>query len=180
MLKRVCLLAGILFWICMPVSAAEPLSVGARVAVGFSPEGGAEEIILAGIEQAQESIRVAAFSFTSRSISRALVDARKRGVDVRVIADKERNSGDSYTAVNFLANQGVPVRMNGNYAIFHHKFMIIDSRHVQTGSFNYSAAAARRNAENVLLLWDVPQVAELYEREWQRLWAESMEVKARY
>jgi phosphatidylserine/phosphatidylglycerophosphate/cardiolipin synthase-like enzyme len=162
------------------VLAAEPLPTDARIAVGFSPGGGAEAIILAGIEQARESIQVAASSFTSRAISRALLDARKRGVDVRVIADKEWNSENTYSAVNFLANQGIPVRVNGNYAIFHHKFMIIDGRHVQTGSFNYSAAAANKNVENVLLLWDVQRVAELYDREWQRLWAESVEVKARY
>ena len=70
--------------------------------------------------------------------------------------------------------------MNGNCAIFHHKFMVFDGRHVETGSFNFSAAAAGKNAENVLMLWDVPQLAEHYAREWQRLWTESSEMEARY
>lgn len=188
MFKRICLFVSVFFWFCGPVSAAVlaplppliSLPGDARITVGFSPGGGAEAAILAGIGQARESIRVAASSFTSRTVSWALLDARKRGVDVRVVADKEWNSGNRYSAVNFLANQGVPVRLNGNYAIFHHKFMVIDGRHVQTGSYNYSAAAANKNAENVLLLWDVPQVARQYEREWQRLWSESEDVKARY
>jgi phosphatidylserine/phosphatidylglycerophosphate/cardiolipin synthase-like enzyme len=180
MFKRVCLFVGALLLLCVPLHAAEPFPAGASFVVGFSPEGEAEAVILRGIAQAQKSIRVAASSFTSRPISRALVDAHKRGIDVRVIADKEWNRDNAYSAINFLANQGVPVRVNGNYAIFHHKFMILDGRHVQTGSFNYSAAAARRNAENVLLLLDVPQMAEQYDREWQRQWAVSTEVKARY
>jgi len=82
--------------------------------------------------------------------------------------------------VTFLANNGVPVRVNDRYAIFHHKFMIFDEQHVQTGSFNYSAAAVDRNTENVLLLRNVPEIAELYVREWQRLWNESIDVRPNY
>jgi phosphatidylserine/phosphatidylglycerophosphate/cardiolipin synthase-like enzyme len=78
-----------------------------------------------------------------------LLDAHKRGVEVQVVADKKGNSSQ-YTAVTFLSNQDVPMRLNGRYAIHHHKFMVIDGKHVETGSFNYSAAAADKNAENAL------------------------------
>lgn len=159
--------------------ASEPSPVAGSFEVGFSPHGRAEEIILTGISKAETSIQVAAYSFTSKPISIALLDAHKRGVVVRVVAD-EKSCNGRYSAVTFLANQGVPVRICGNYAILHHKFMIFDGRHVQTGSFNFSAAAANKNAENVLLLWNVPEIAEHYNREWQRLWEESIEVKARY
>jgi phosphatidylserine/phosphatidylglycerophosphate/cardiolipin synthase-like enzyme len=147
--------------------------------IGFSPRGEALSIILSGIEQARTSIQVAAYSFTSRPISLALLEAHKRGVQVRVVADAKSNTG-KYSAVSFLANQGVPVRSNANYQIFHHKFMIFDNRHLETGSFNYSAAAAEKNAENVLLLRNAPKLAAVYAREWQRLWDESDEVKGRY
>jgi len=147
--------------------------------VGFSPKGKSLNIILGGIARAEKSILVAAYSFTSKPISTALLDAHKRGVAVKVVADAKSNSG-KYSAVTFLANQGVPVRVNSRYAIFHHKFMVFDNRHLETGSFNYSAAAVDRNAENVLLLKDVPEIAEIYAREWQRLWNESIEVKPNY
>jgi len=103
------------------------------------------------------------------------VEAHRRGVNVRVIADARANR-NRHTAVKFLASHGVPVRINDRYAIFHHKFMIFDGRHVQTGSFNYSAAAVDRNTENVLLLRNVPEIAVLYIREWLRLWDESIDV----
>ena len=73
----------------------------------------------------------------------------------------------------FLANQGVPVRLNGHYAIHHHKFMVVDGQHLELGSFNYSAAAASKNAENALLLWRFPALAAGYQTEWQRLWDEA-------
>jgi phosphatidylserine/phosphatidylglycerophosphate/cardiolipin synthase-like enzyme len=146
---------------------------------GFSPKGESLDIILKAIDGAEHSILVAAYSFTSKPISTALLEARKRGVDVRVVADKKGNSS-RYTAVTFLADQGVPVRINGRYAIFHHKFMVIDSRHLETGSFNYSAAAVNKNAENVLFLRDVPEIAVIYGREWEKLWNESAPVGARH
>ena len=131
------------------------------------------------IGRAEESILVAAYSFTSRPISTALLEAHRRGVDVQVVADAGSNTSQ-HSAVPFLADNGVPIRVNRRYSIFHHKFMVFDERHVQTGSFNYSAAAVNRNAENVLLLWDIPEIARIYTREWQRLWNESQEVKPNY
>ena len=127
--------------------------------------------MLSTIRGATQSIRVAAYSFTSKPVSEALRDAHRRGIDVRVIADKKGNSSE-YTAVTFLANQGVPVRLNGNYAIHHHKFMVVDGNHIQTGSFNYSAAAVEKNAENVLVIWNAPELAAQFEHEWNRLWKE--------
>jgi phosphatidylserine/phosphatidylglycerophosphate/cardiolipin synthase-like enzyme len=150
----------------------------AELRAAFSP-GDAQELVLSTITGAEKSILVAAYSFTSRPVAEALVEAHKRGVDVRVVADAKSN-GTKYTAVTYLANQGVPVRTNSSYAIMHNKFLVIDSRHVQTGSYNYTAAAAGRNAENVLVARDAPEIAARYAEEWQRLWEEGDEVGKRY
>jgi phosphatidylserine/phosphatidylglycerophosphate/cardiolipin synthase-like enzyme len=159
--------------------AAEPVSSSASFEIAFSPKGKSLDIILNRINQAETSILAAAYSFTSKPISTALLEAHKRGVTVQMVADAKSNTG-KYSAVTFLANQGMPVRTNSRYAIFHHKFMIFDERHLETGSFNFSAAAVNKNAENVLVLMDVPEIARIYTQEWQRLWDESEEVKPRY
>ena len=44
---------------------------------------------------------------------------------------------------------------------------------IETGSFNYSEAAVKHNAENALWEWKVPDKATLYAAEWLRLWDES-------
>jgi phosphatidylserine/phosphatidylglycerophosphate/cardiolipin synthase-like enzyme len=154
-------------------SPAFPVTPLADVSVdlAFSPRGASLELILAAIRSAEKSILTAAYTLTSKPVATALSDARQRGITVRVVADKKGNSG-RYTAVTFLASQGVPVRLNRKYAIHHHKFMVIDGRHVQTGSFNYSAAASGKNAENVLVLWNAPELAARYAAEWQILWEE--------
>ena len=84
-----------------------------------------------------------------------------------------------YTAATFLANQGVLVRVDYQYAIMHNKFIVVDGQAVETGSFNLTAAAEKSNAENVIVLHD-PAVAQRYGQEWERLWAESHEMPARY
>lgn len=172
-------LALVLTLLAPAAIAAQALPPGAQFEVGFSPKRGSLATVLRGIESAKTSIRVAAYGFTSKPIAMALLDAQRRGVDVQVVADKGSN-GKGYTATTFLANQGVAVRLNGLYAIHHHKFMVIDGKHVELGSFNFTAAAADRNAENVLLLWNVLPIAAEYTREWQRLWDEATPLEKAY
>ncbi len=154
-------------------------SAGATdVVVGFSPAGqaiSAEKVVLDAIRESKKSIHLAAYSFTSKPIAQALVEAHKRGVEVRAVLDKSNapRKKQRYSGAQFLANMGVPTRINSRYAIMHNKFMVIDGRAVQTGSFNYTNAAAHNNAENVVYLRDVLGIAERYEHEWQRLWQEA-------
>jgi phosphatidylserine/phosphatidylglycerophosphate/cardiolipin synthase-like enzyme len=150
----------------------------ASVQLGFSPGEGALDLVLATIQGARKSILVAAYSFTSRPVATALVDAQRRGVTVYVVADGPE-AGKGYSAVSFLANQGVPVRSNTRFPLMHSKFMVVDGLHVQTGSFNYTAAGAR-NAENVLVLRDVPAVAAEYGRNWKQLWLGAEPFSPRY
>lgn len=148
------------------------LSVRARAAeleVAFSPDGGAEDLVVATIGAARSSIRMAAYSFTAKRVALALVDARDRGVDVRLLAD-QREAGSRYSAATFLAHKGIPVRLDGMHPIFHNKYIVVDGRTVETGSYNYSGQA-RRNAENALVIRDNPGVAKLYLSDWATHWA---------
>jgi phosphatidylserine/phosphatidylglycerophosphate/cardiolipin synthase-like enzyme len=170
----VCLLALFFALLSMTAPAAR-----AGVEAAFSPEGGALALTLSIINKAEKSILVAAFSFTSTPVAKALTNAARRGVKVRVVADKETNS-KGYTAVAFLVGKGVPVRLNGAYNHMHNKFMVTDSKHVQTGSFNYTRAATDKNAENVLVVRDDPVIAAKYTAEWERLWNEGEDFKKRW
>lgn len=147
--------------------------------IAFSPKHGGLELVLKTINSAKLSICVAAYSFTSKPISEALANAKKRGVSVKVVADEKSNKG-KYTATQFLANQGVDVRLNGNYAIMHNKFIVVDKQTVETGSYNYSQAAEKKNAENVLVIWNNSEVANKYANECDRLYAEAQPLSKNY
>jgi phosphatidylserine/phosphatidylglycerophosphate/cardiolipin synthase-like enzyme len=78
---------------------------------------------------------------------------------VQAVLDKS-NATAKYSSATFLANMGVPTRIDYEYAIMHNKFMVIDGVTVETGSFNYTKAAEEKNAENVIILRDCPDVAK--------------------
>jgi phosphatidylserine/phosphatidylglycerophosphate/cardiolipin synthase-like enzyme len=139
--------------------------------VAFSPDRGATTLVVRIIAEARHTIRMAAYTFTSKPIAEALLDAHRRGIDVDVVVDKSQANG-RYSEATSLANQGIRVRVDYRYAIMHDKFIVVDGEAVEEGSFNYTAAAERKNAENVLVLHD-RVVAAAYGKEWERLWAES-------
>lgn len=152
-----------------------------QIETGFSPDGDAERLILKVINSAKHDLRLAAYSFTSPKIVQALINAKKRGVDVRVVVDDSGpKSKSGIAALNLLAGANIPARTNGEYAIHHDKYIIVDGQHVQTGSFNYSQAAANANSENVIVIWHNPALAASYARHWQSRFAEGVDFKPTY
>jgi phosphatidylserine/phosphatidylglycerophosphate/cardiolipin synthase-like enzyme len=132
-----------------------------RVDVLFSPGGGCTEAIVAAIAGARESVEVQAYSFTSAPIAKAVADAHKRGVKVRVVLDKSQRT-ERYTSATFLHNAGVPVWIDAGHAIAHNKIILIDRSIILTGSFNFTKSAEERNAENVLFIQGHPELTRKY------------------
>ena len=109
----------------------------ASIDAGFSPEGSAQQLVLRTLDDAHESIRLMGYSFTSPEVVKSLVNARRRGVDVRVVIDQNGNrSKASIAAMNVVVNAGIPLRTNGQYKIMHDKVIITDGQNVELGSFN--------------------------------------------
>lgn len=141
------------------------------IEVGFSPEGSARELVLKTIGSAQHSIQMLAYSFQAPDIMQALVDARNRGVEVRVVIDKKRNLGKtSVAAMDFVTRNGVEVRTNDHFHIHHDKTIIVDGNTVETGSFNFAPSAETSNSENVVVIRDMPEVSRQYIEHWQSRW----------
>ena len=155
----------------MPAAIRQPNKVQATgtIEVAFSPNGGGAALIIRTIGEAKKSIKVQAYSFTNADIAKALLDAHKRGVNVRAVLDKSQET-EKYTSATFLANAGVPVRIDDDFAIAHNKIMIIDEETVITGSFNFTKAAEEKNAENVLVIRGNKELAKLYLQNWQWRW----------
>jgi phosphatidylserine/phosphatidylglycerophosphate/cardiolipin synthase-like enzyme len=173
-MKQRVIMIGILLSLFLPFGLAgqTPIPSGASFDLGFSPGGSSVEVVLKAIGASRSTLLVACYEFTSRDIAEALEAAAHRGVKVRVVADLKA-SRDRYSQIPILKATGIPVRLDGNYSIHHHKFMIVDSVSVETGSFNYTTAAIEHNAENALVLWNVPPIAYRYTAEFDRLWEES-------
>ena len=136
-----------------------------RWQVYFSPNGGATDAIVRTIGGAKKGILVQAYSFTSQPIARALLNATKRGVGVKIILDKSQVT-QKYSSADFFKNVGMVPLIDHKHTIAHNKVMIIDGTTVITGSFNFTKAAEQRNAENLLIIRDA-KLAAVYAKNWE-------------
>ncbi|HEV7923832.1 MAG TPA: phospholipase D family protein [Verrucomicrobiae bacterium] len=147
-----------------PSSSATPQRP--TIEVFFSPQGGCTEAVVNALNHATSSVLVQAYSFTSAPIAKALVDAHRRGLKVKVILDRSQRT-EKYSSADFVAHAGIPTYIDAKHAIAHNKIMVIDGYEVLTGSFNFTRAAEEHNAENLLVIQDAP-LAVKYTENWQR------------
>ncbi|MBI5778910.1 MAG: phospholipase D family protein [Planctomycetes bacterium] len=132
------------------------------IQIYFSPKGGCTEAIVKEINAAKEIICVQAYSFTSEPIAQALVDATRRGVLVEVILDKSQRS-ERYSQANMVYQANISTLIDARHAIAHNKIILLDSKVIITGSFNFSKNAEENNAENLLIIKDHPDLVKQYE-----------------
>jgi len=158
-------LAIILFALSSPsVWSTENVNRLGKWSVYFSPHGGCTEAVVEALGKAKSTVLVQAYSFTSASIARALVDAHKRGVKVEVVLDRSQRT-EKYSSATFVYNNGIPCFIDAQHAIAHNKVMVIDGVTVITGSFNFTKAAEDNNAENLLVIQD-SEMSARYAQNW--------------
>jgi phosphatidylserine/phosphatidylglycerophosphate/cardiolipin synthase-like enzyme len=155
---------------------ATPPSLG----VHFSPKGGCTEAVVRELQAARHEVLVLAYSFTSKPIAQALVDAKLRGVHVDIVLDHS-NEKEEYTDLHFFLEQGLTPLIDPNHAIAHNKVMVVDGKTVITGSFNFTHHAESENAENLLVIKGHPELVRAYRTDFaaHKAHARKPEVKAR-
>ncbi|MEK7375947.1 MAG: phospholipase D-like domain-containing protein [Candidatus Margulisiibacteriota bacterium] len=172
MIKK--LIAGLLlffslFLACQNASADLPAKT---VLVMFSPQGGIQDKIISKINLCRKSIKIAIYGFTSGDIAWALENAKNRGVDVKIVADKSQAAG-KHSEISFLVSKLFPVmiRTGKGRGIMHNKFAVFDDTEVVTGSYNWTQGAENYNFENAIFIND-PEIARQYSAEFNRLYSE--------
>jgi phosphatidylserine/phosphatidylglycerophosphate/cardiolipin synthase-like enzyme len=158
----------------LPVSTVVP---DAAIAICFSPEEDCAAFAVRAIDNAEREILVGAYGLTTGSgIVEALVRAKERGVDVKLIADKTAPCG--YTSgIEPLAVAGVPIWIDDQARIAHAKTMVIDGAVTLTGSMNWTRGAAA-NSENLNLVSSAA-VAAAYAGHWRQRLALSIRFEQR-
>ncbi len=134
--------------------------------VCFSPEGQCEKLALHAIQSAKKEILVQCYSFTSRPISDALIDAHKNGISVKILFDKSQLKAP-YSQIHRLKKAGIRTKVDDVQGIAHNKTIIVDGARLITGSYNFSNAANVRNSENMLLIQD-EEMSKIYRAEWYK------------
>jgi phosphatidylserine/phosphatidylglycerophosphate/cardiolipin synthase-like enzyme len=107
-----------------PAVPAASVTSGAAIAVCFSPEEDCAAFAVRAINNAERQILVGAHGLTTGSgIVEALVGAKGRGVDVRLIADKTTPC-PATNGIEPLVAAGVPIWIDTQARIAHAKTMV--------------------------------------------------------
>lgn len=148
------------------------IAAAGTVELAFTPEDAADRMVIRAIRGARKQILVQAFSFTHRDIAYALIQAKKRGVDVQLIADAEQTDKIQPNMIADIASARIPTYLDFQHQSAHNKIMVIDAGSpdsaVVTGSFNFTHAAQFKNAENLLVFRGNTQLAAAYLENWKR------------
>ena len=145
--------------------------VTGKISVHFAPEENLAPIISNHLDQAEESIDIAMFTFTQFDIASRLYAAAERGVKVRVIM--ENKQADYATIDENLEKIAEVVLIRGAnklsaHSAMHHKYCIIDGRKVLTGAANWTVSGTQRSEEDLIILED-GETAGKYRRNFRDL-----------
>lgn len=110
------------------------------------------------IRSARVSVDVATYQLDLPSVVQALLDAKRRGVVVRIVTDQKIfNDVKQNQSLKELQNSGIPLVAGNPKATMHNKFVIVDRQAVWLGSWNFTTNDTYRNDNNSIVI----QSAEL-------------------
>ena len=141
----------------------------AGIKIFFSPKGLIAEEIIKRIDNAQEYIDIAIYSFTHEPIVKAIIRAKKRGAKIRILMDKSQSKG-KYSKYKFLLDNALAVTKDRRAGIMHNKIAIIDRKVLFTGSYNWSKSAEETNQENLLEFIGEEEIIGIYQERLDYLW----------
>jgi len=144
------------------------LNALAKTEVYFSLYDDPEAVIIKNIAEAEEFISIAMYTFTDIEIAQAILEARDRGIDIKIYLDRSQVKA-KYSRSRYFVQNGIEVRISSNNYIMHNKFAVIDNEIVITGSYNWTASAGERNDENLLVI-DDNYIVERYQDQFNNLW----------
>ncbi len=180
-----------------PVQATEQVNVFFNKSVitnlaWVQPANGNQDLVarlIPHINNAQRSIDVALYSLSGTpgaTIASALVNARNRGVRVRVICEDDNSTTAPF---NTLVANSVPLVtdrldvVNNGLGLMHNKFFVFDGRGgaapesvwVWMGSWNPTDPGTNNDFQNSVEIQD-PALANAYTLEFNEMWGSSTDV----
>ncbi len=137
------------------------LGADGELDIYFSPAGNPlVNGILPLIKNAKKEIYVSIFYLTHREIIEALILAKSRGADVRIIYDAV-GANNMKALVDRMRSKGLKLKVENWGGKDHEKNIVIDGEIFITGSANFSYSGMKKNDENVLI-FKSPVVARFY------------------
>lgn len=127
----------------------------ADIEVLYAPNDAPLDRLVTLYRQAQRYIYVSVYGLTYPRAVEALVAAKRRGVDVRMLTDQERTLDvKQHTALQTLRLAGIPIRVNQHEGLMHLKQVVIDDEINTSGSMNHTTSGNAYNDERMDIITD--------------------------
>jgi phosphatidylserine/phosphatidylglycerophosphate/cardiolipin synthase-like enzyme len=127
----------------------------ADVEVLYAPNDAPLDRLVTLYQQAKHYIYVSVYGLTYPRAVEALVAAKKRGVDVRMLTDQERTQDvKQHSALRTLRLAGIPIRVNQHEGLMHLKQVVIDDEITTSGSMNHTTSGNSYNDERMDIITD--------------------------
>ena len=150
-----------------------------RIGAYFSPQDKTvENALVPLVEKAEKYIYLPVFVITHKKLTQSLIDAKNRGVDVKIILDAT-SVRSNHTTHEVLRNAGIPLKTENYAGKVHNKSMIIDDKYVITGSMNFSNSGENRNDENCLVIENT-ELAKFYRGWFEFIWKKIPDIYLKY
>ncbi len=128
--------------------------------------GGPDEALAESIRNARVSVDAAMHFMNLWSIRDAMIDAHRRGVQVRIVTESDNLDVDE---INELKAAGIQVIGDEREGRMHNKFVVIDRQQVWTGSTNLSVKGAYFHDNNLIRI-NSPRLAQNYSLEFEEMY----------
>ena len=140
-----------------------------KLSIYFSPQDKTvETYIIPLIKEAKEYIYIPVFVITHKSMITELIEAQKRGVDVRIITDAT-GANNKYSPIKMIRANKIKVKTENRAGKMHMKSILIDDRYTITGSMNFSKSGESYNDENVIIIENA-KLTKAYRTHFLKLW----------
>ena len=132
------------------------------------------EPFLEAIGAASKSLRIKIFSLSDPRVLDALMKAHKRKVEIRVLLNPARHSGEiqNLGSRNVLAEAGIDVLdTNPAFAVTHEKSLVVDDSAGWIGSLNWDPDNFEESRDFAVVSTQPDEVAEViacFEADWSR------------
>jgi len=139
-----------------------------KSAAYFSPGESCRQAIINQINQTERLLKICVFTISDDQISDSILNAHRRGVDIRILTDNDK-AFDLGSDINKFFKEGLVVKIDNTANHMHHKFMVSDDHVLLTGSYNWTNSAARYNQENVIVTTEAALIKSFL-NEFEKLW----------
>ncbi|KAB2861401.1 MAG: DUF1669 domain-containing protein [Anaerolineae bacterium] len=130
-----------------------------------------ENAMVEAINSATRTLDGAMYEINLPRVVEALINAKNRGVQVRLVLDDEYAIEDDDSLASQLADAGIPIVSDERSAFMHHKFLVIDGSAVWMGSTNFTRNDVYNNNNNALFIRST-QLAQNYTTEFEEMFTD--------